>query len=410
MAGDAIIAAPAGPGAPASAPALSPVAPRLGAVAGVDVIDDADSLGGLEREWDELAQECSLPLCAPAWMLAWWRHAAPAGSELRIVAARAEDGALIGLAPWFVQTGGSGRVDVRFLGAELSDRVDVLCRPGAESELTAALRTGLRRMRPRPDLVAFEAVPASSRWTRRLAGGGLALARYRNSAYPAPAVTLTAASPEEWLAARSSNFRSQMGRMRRRLESRGGAVLEVDDRERRRAAVDALLRLHAERWDGRGESNLARPGVSDLLHDAAAALGPERLRLFAVELDGELVSVQLFLAAGDEVKYWNGGWSEAHADLKPSMLTILAALQDAISRGERRLDLGVGTHAYKQRFADTEDTLTWGGVIVRNCRWPRTRAELAPRVLRYRAKRLVAALPSGVGERVRGALGRPTHE
>jgi CelD/BcsL family acetyltransferase involved in cellulose biosynthesis len=196
-----------------------------------------------------------------------------------------------------------------------------------------------------------------------------------------------------------------MGRMRRRLEGRGGAVVAVSEPDARRAAVDALLRLHTARWEGRAESNLTRPGVADLLHEAARDLGPDRLRLFAVELEGELVSVQLFLAAGTEVKYWNGGWSEAHADLKPSMLTILAALEDAIARGERRLDLGVGTHPYKMRFADAEDTLTWGGVIVRNVRWPRTRLELAPRVLRYRAKRLVAALPDGVGKRVEDALG-----
>jgi CelD/BcsL family acetyltransferase involved in cellulose biosynthesis len=195
-----------------------------------------------------------------------------------------------------------------------------------------------------------------------------------------------------------------MRRMRRKLESGGGSVLMPRDRAEVGDGLAALLALHRERWIGRGESGLARRGVPELLSDAAAALGPERLRLWVAEIDGEPISVQLFLAAGREIKYWNGGWAEAHAALKPSMLTILAAIEDAIGRGERRMDLGVGTHEYKLRFTDDVDTLTWGGLIARNRRWAATRAELAPRVLRYRAKRAVEALPEPVTDRVAAAV------
>ncbi len=368
----------------------------------VDRLAAAEALGD---EWDELARARSLPLCAPGWMLSWWRTVAPAGSELRIVAVR-EDAELVALAPWFVGGGEGGRRDVRFLGAQMSDRVDVLCREGRERDAARAIRSALRELRPRPDLIAFEAVPAGSEWTRLLARAGVApaLARYRNSAYPAPAVTLTQQSPEAWLAARSSNFRGQMGRLRRKLAQAGGEVRAIVEPGERARALEAMLTLHRARWEGRGESGLAAAAVGEMLQQAAAALGPDRLRLFAAEIDGEPISVQLFLAAGEEVKYWNGGWSEQHAKLKPSMLTILAALEDAIARGERRLDLGVGRHEYKLRFADSEDTLTWGGLIVRNRRWPRTRLELAPRVLRYRAKQAVASLPAGLAERVESSL------
>ena len=282
--------------------------------------------------------------------------------------------------------------------------------PPATSEAAAsALREAIGTIRPRPDLIAFEAVPAGSAWRRLLAsgaGGRAQLAPYRNSALPAPAVTLPESGGfEGWMASRSSNFRSQMRRMRRRLEARDGRVRMLREPGEVGAGLEAMLELHRLRWSGRGESGLARPGVTELLAGAAAELGPERLRLWVAEVQGEPISVQLFLAAGGEVKYWNGGWSEEHADLKPSMLTILAAIEDAIGRGERRLDLGVGTHEYKLRFADTEDTLTWGGLIVRNRRWPATRAELAPLVLRYRAKQLVRALPEPLAGRVEALAG-----
>lgn len=363
----------------------------------VDTRDGAESLRGV---WDELAVRAGLPLCAPGWMLTWWQRLAPPASELRILVLR-DGGEVVALAPWFVHHGEGGRRDLRFLGAEFSDRVDVLCAAGREHEAAAVLRRGILELGP--DLVSFEAVPERSLWTRELSG--LRLARYENSLIVAPTVALPAGGNgfEGWMASRSSNFRSQMRRMRRRVSERGGTVRQIVGEQEIERALDAMLALHSTRWEGREYSHLTRPGVREWLGEAAAALGPDRLRLWAVEVEGELVSVQLFQAAGGQLKYWNGGWSEEHADLKPTMLTILAAIEDAIGRGERRLDLGAGTHPYKMRFADGEDPLSWGGLIVRNRRWPRTRAELAPRVLRFRAKQIARSLPDPVTQRIEGA-------
>lgn len=372
----------------------------------VEIVEDLSTAEALAPTWDELAVACSLPLCAPGWMLSWWKHVAPPRTVLRILAVR--DGPqLLALAPWFLHTDEDKRADMRFLGAELSDRVDILCRPGREREAAQALRRALGTATPHPDLIAFEAVSLNSPWPHLLASGlqgHMRFSRYRNSVYPAPVTMLAADTPEAWLAERSSNFRGQMGRLRRRLERKGGSVRHISDPAETQIALSALLALHAGRWEGRGESKLLGPGVEQLIREAAVALGPERLRLWAVEVEGKLISVQLFLAAGGEIKYWNGGWSEEHADLKPSMLTILAALQDGIVRGERRLDLGAGTHAYKLRFASDQDALSWGGLVVRNRRWPRTKIELMPRVMRYRAKRLVLAMPAPVTRRAEALL------
>ena len=366
----------------------------------MEVLDTLEGAEALREAWDGLAVQAGLPLCAPGWMLSWWRHMAPSPSELRILALR--DGEqLVALAPWFAHRGEGDRLDLRFLGAELSDRVDVLCVPGREREAAGALREAILSLKP--DLVSFEAVPAGSRWTRELSG--LRMARYENSVIVAPTVALPSGGEgfEGWMASRSSNFRSQMRRMRRRVSERGGTVRQIVDEQETGRALDALLAMHAARWEDRAESRLTGPGVREWLGEAAASLGPDRLRLWAVEAEGELISVQLFQAAGGELKYWNGGWSEEHADVKPTMLTILAAIEDAIARGERRLDLGAGTHSYKMRFADGEDPLSWGGLILRNRRWPRTRAELAPRVLRFRAKRIARSLPEPLSRRIEGA-------
>jgi CelD/BcsL family acetyltransferase involved in cellulose biosynthesis len=371
----------------------------------VEVIDGLAGAEAIASSWDELAVECSLPMCAPGWGLAWWRNVAPTDSELCIHAVR--DGSrLLALAPWFMQTGAGGRVDMRFLGAELSDRVDVLCLPGREDDAAGALAGSLARLPRTPDLVAFEAVQLASDWPRRLAAraeSGRRARFYLSSTRPTPVVELPACTPEEWFKGRSRNFRSEMGRLRRRLEREGGAVRRIDDADERGDAIGVMLALHARRWEDRAPSNLTRPGIDRLLRDAASALGPERLRLWAAELDGRLISVQLLLAAGGEVKYWNGGWSEDHAALKPSMLTILAALEEALSHQERRLDLGAGRHPYKLRFANAEDGLFWGAMVMGTPRWLRTSAEVAPSAARHRAKELVRGLPAPLAGRLEAA-------
>ena len=112
-------------------------------MARAEVIEDLAGAEAIAPAWDELARRASLPLCAPGWMLSWWRSMAPASAELRIVAVR-EGEELIALAPWFAGRGPRGSVDLRFLGAEISDRVDVLCTPGHERAplLRCARRSG----------------------------------------------------------------------------------------------------------------------------------------------------------------------------------------------------------------------------------------------------------------------------
>ncbi len=115
----------------------------------VDTLDGAESLRGV---WDGLAVKAGLPLCAPGWMLSWWRRMAPPEGELRILALREGD-ELVALAPWFADRGEGGRHDLRFLGAEFSDRVDVLCTAGREREAAAALRKGILSLGPGSRLV-----------------------------------------------------------------------------------------------------------------------------------------------------------------------------------------------------------------------------------------------------------------
>jgi CelD/BcsL family acetyltransferase involved in cellulose biosynthesis len=128
-----------------------------------------------------------------------------------------------------------------------------------------------------------------------------------------------------------------------------------------------------------------------LMDIGAAHIESGRFRLWILEAEGTAISAQLFARAGGEVVYFNGGWDERFAKLKPAMLGILAAIEDAFADGDERLDLGPGAQPYKLRLADGDDPLTWSLLMAPGPRLPLTLA---------RSARMLAA------ERTRGALKR----
>jgi CelD/BcsL family acetyltransferase involved in cellulose biosynthesis len=351
----------------------------------IDLIDDLRTLLSLESDWDELAVDSGSPYCSPVWMLAWWRRVAAPGSRLRVVIVR--DGRhLIGIAPFFVDNGPAGLARYRLLGSGTAAPIQPLARPGGAETVADFVASAIATADPPPDLVTLEGVPARSRWPSLLAGGWPGRSKpwlHRDMSLVAPFLTLSAPSYETWLGSKSSNFRQQMGRFRRRLTKRGATLLVADTRQELAKGLDNFVRLHRSRWDSRGGSNALEPGVEEMLRDVASdSSGSLRMRLWSMEVDGHAISTQIFVAAGGELAYWNGGFDEAWSSERPSLQTILAAIEQAWSVGDRRVDFGGGGHDYKYRFADGEEVLEWVTLVPSGRRSPLVRLLLAPDHLR----------------------------
>jgi CelD/BcsL family acetyltransferase involved in cellulose biosynthesis len=360
-----------------------------------ELITDLRSLEALQSEWDALAVACALPLMAPGWVMPWWRHLAPANAEPRSIAVR-DGGELIGLAPFYVAAERWQRVDYRLPGIELAARLSPLAAPGREWDVAVATAQLLADCQPRADVIALEGMPVASHWPAALRDQWPGLIRPAVRQYliqGAPTISLRQSSYEEWLASKSANFRSQMRRLRRQFAAAGG-VARICTGEKAHSDIDTFMRLHAGRWEGRGKSGIVAVGdrLSAML-EMVVGTHPDssRLRLWMLEIENEPISAQLFVAAGGEVAYVNGGWDERFARLKPPMLTILHAIEDAFTRGERRMDLGAGEQSYKQRFADGNDPVAWTILMLPGRRLPlthmRTTPMLAGHTLREAAKR-----------------------
>ncbi len=349
-----------------------------------EVITELSRLEPLRAEWDELAVAGQLPLMSPACVTAWWRHLAPPAAELRVVASW-EDGALIGLAPFYVDLAGrGGRLGLRLPGIELGGRLAPLAAPEHRQAVAGALAETLADSSLCPDLVALEGTPLTADWAESLREAWPGRRRPASRRYQvsgSPTVSLRATSFDAWLSAKSSNFRREMRRLRRQFAAAGGAI-RSSTLNTLRSDVDIFVRLHGSRWEERGSSSFAGLGVSlpAVLNDIGQALVNQegRFRLLLFEVEGEPISAQLFLAAGGRVLYINGGWDERFARFKPSMLGLLAVIEDAFERGEDRVDLGLGEQHYKLRFADGDDPVAWTILIPPGMRLPLTLLRTVP--------------------------------
>jgi CelD/BcsL family acetyltransferase involved in cellulose biosynthesis len=374
-----------------------------------EIVETVEDLEQHLLAWDELAAELRRPLCAPGWMLAWWRNAAPPSARLRTVLVRSGN-RLVGIAPYFAQGSGVRRTDYRLLGSGVSQRITPLAAPGLEEEVAAAVAGALAGASPRPNIVTLEGVDAASPWPNLLARhwpGRLRPKVYRTSLHSAPIVTVGGRSFDEWMSGKSSNFRQQMRRLRRQLEAEDGEVRMAPAAELDRGLA-AFARLHHARWAEDGGSGVLSEGVERMLSEAGYALAAsERLRLWLVEVGGEPVSAQIFVAVGGEVIYWNGGFDVAWGKLKPGLQAVFAGVEDAFRRGEHRVDLGGGPQDYKLRLADDDDPLAWTGFVPRGARYPLTRAELL-RTQLYATGRGIARrlLPRGAQRWLRRAVRR----
>ena len=311
-----------------------------------DLIDDPAGLEPWSEAWDRLAVELSQPCSSPKWMLPWWRHAVPGHAELRTVVVRDGD-ELVGLAPYFVQLGPLGLAEYRVLSAGAAHRIGPLAKPGREGEVAGLVAETTAAASPQPSSFIFEGINASSDWPQRIRGawpGALGSRIYTQVTMEAPTLNLDDPDFDTWFGWASSNFRQQMRRKGRQMADRGGRS-HGSHPEQASADLEAMFVYHRDRWEKRGEQGSIKHGTEDHLREAVSLLLPdERARLWTIEADGKPVCVpQYFTVAGGELTYWGGGFDpDCGDDLQPAQLTILAAVENAFERGDRRVDFGGG--------------------------------------------------------------------
>ena len=242
-----------------------------------------------------------------------------------------EGGRLVGLAPLCFDPAHRSRGGYRLLAGEMP-RTTPLALPGRAWEVAGALAEVVGGARPAPR------ARSRSRASRRSSSWPLALAeQWPTRMRPWLRRYFTMSSPTVALA---HELVRRLARRRRARTSadRCGACGDASRRGRRHEplqhAGDAARRHRHARAPARrplgGPRRVRRSSPAATRwrrrsrRSVALLLDEGGFRLHVLELDGEPISAQLFAAAGGDVIYFNGGWDERHAQLKPAMLGILA--------------------------------------------------------------------------------------
>jgi CelD/BcsL family acetyltransferase involved in cellulose biosynthesis len=297
------------------------------------------------------------------------------------------------------------RRTARFAGSGLGDSFHPAAQEADETAVATAVGTALAADREAPSAVLLENVPADAHWWRELARAG---------GWPSPPVTarvqvlpsarLAGQSWEEYLAARSRNLRSQVGRRRRGLEREHEVRVRwctVDCDAEREIAL--LFRLHDARWEVRsGESALTSPRARAFHADFAAAIQQQGwLRLAFLELDEEPVAAWYGWRIGDRFAYCQAGFDPAWAERSVGFVLFSETIRRAADEGAAEYDMLLGDEPFKLRFADLERpacTVLFAprfsrarllGVVATRLR---TGSKRLPEPIRTKAKRLMRGL------------------
>jgi CelD/BcsL family acetyltransferase involved in cellulose biosynthesis len=327
-------------------------------------------LGPHGAVWDALVER--LPLPSP-FLRSWWlEHTA--GPNPRFLLVLDGDALLGGLAleedRWF----GVARLRVMGAGALCPDHLDVVALRGRDEDVLAALATWLRR--PGSRLLDLQGVAAGARVAAVLPG------RVRREVVDVAPWTPLPGDPDDWLRARSRNFRSNLRKAANRL-GRESATYRVTRGAPVDAALAALEHLHAARWGVRSRFLAAYERFA-----AAGRVGAAHGELAFHELvvGGTVVAATGSFEVAGRVSLYQSGWLPAHRWRNASTLLLAKVIEDACQRGFTEVDLLRGDEPYKRRFASATREL----LRLRAAHGPAGLVALAALVLASRARRLAS--------------------
>ena len=343
--------------------------------------------------WEQLAQRRANAFLTPQWYETWLRHyGGAAEAALTVVCDPA--GELVGLMPLTR----AGR-ELRFAGAGLGDCFHPLAAAANEHTVAAAVGADLQRR----DYLVLDHVAESATWPDALQRAApRTMARSESRQDVLPVIDLTDLDWDQFLGARSRNFRSQVRRRLRAAEAEGGHFRRTTDPITLDADWEHFLRLQDARWEPRGGSTLSTERSRDFHRDFARAL-LERgwLRLWFLEIDGEPVATWYGWSLGDRYAYYLGGFDPAWEKLAPGFVLLSHTIRSALEEGVHEYDLLRGGEAYKSRFATGSRRVM---TIVCAPAWSRERALAASEAAAWRASRRMPGKVRSAGQRVYHAM------
>jgi CelD/BcsL family acetyltransferase involved in cellulose biosynthesis len=120
--------------------------------------------------------------------------------------------------------------------------------------------------------------------------------------------------------------------------------------------IDRLIWLHNKRWEQAGQQHAFSTDDYKNFHRALmhALHARDQLRLYALELQGQIAAMYYFYKFRDGVYLMQSGFDPDFGDVKPGQVLLGHIVENAISEGNKVLDFLRGDHRYKDELATGE--------------------------------------------------------
>jgi CelD/BcsL family acetyltransferase involved in cellulose biosynthesis len=322
------------------------------------VITDEAGFGLLAGEWDQLVDESDqrVYFLRWTWNMHWWRCFRPPASRLFLITCRDDQGRLMGLAPFYLKqrrTAGIPHVrELSFIGtgvyARTSEYLDIIAHRRYERAIANSVAEFLHNS-SEWDRLWLDEIPSHSTMLphfQEAMGEHAQVAACSRSHYIDTTI--------DWESFRQSLSRSTRKhltrQMRRFSESFACRFRRVETEEELAPALDALVRLHQARWTSKGEpGSFALPGIEELLRGAAqTGLAEGRLRLWTLELNGQVAAVRIAFFDNGVVHAIQGGFDPSYTKESLGSVMLGMCIKDCIEdETVREYDFMGGKDSYK---------------------------------------------------------------
>lgn len=328
--------------------------------------------GAIEKlgpEWERLEQNLRprTPFTSPLWNALWWKHFCAdtmwVRDELFIHTVKNEFDTLVAVAPMMLTMRPAfGPLRVRalqLLGADenVTELRSVISRPEDLPEVLATLSDYFLATANRWDWLQWGGIPADGP-SRELLGraGKIQWGREIPNYY----VPLTG-TWEAFKSHLSRNMKEALRKCYNSLKRAGHQYVfrVVTEPGEARAAIETFFALHEERAraaDLPFHANVfARQTARNFLLEYAQQMAERgALRVFQLEIGGEIVATRVGFVLGNDLYLYYSGYRPSWAQHSVMTTVVAEAIQWAFSQGLAGVDLSTGRDPSKLRWKPTE--------------------------------------------------------
>ena len=313
------------------------------------VLRDPVSAERLLREWNSLWSRCPhvTTFQRPEWLLAWMRSFEP--SQPLLIEIRCNDH-LVGLAPLLVYQSGAEKV-LALMGGGVSDYLDILVDPDFANETLTIIWNHIKEETAWTTLDLTD-LPSTSLLLHTWPGDFT----FSKTAHDVCSGLTLPSKVEELKNLLPFRQLRNLRNVRNRLQRAGSAHIEIATRENLPLFLEALFRLHGQRWALAGQPGVLSDAAIQAFHKRVAPqlLDRDVLRLYGLRLNGRLIASLYTLFEHDTACCYLQGFDPDYAHYSPGTHLLGVVIADATREGKLRIDFLRGREPYKNHWGACE--------------------------------------------------------